>query len=263
MIHMPALFLAVTFAVYFILENLSTHIERNYVFSVLVPTAVLAGVFLARRPALLGLTLLAALLYSGSVVYQLRLPFETTTNYGSVETYNTEYGQVLKTLGYLNRSGALTVSTAQVGPAEQVGVLTESASAFYYLGQQTSRSAADSLADAWQSAFERFLLVTTTGSDSEDNLAILKAVYTLNLRKVGEIRANGQLLAELYSNRLADKVLDVSRLPQGTGIFSPDCGWVFQSERITPLFDQQYATLDRLPRVYLGHFGYKLPDQFP
>lgn len=253
-----ALLLA-TFCFYFVLLNLSDHIERNYVFLLLVPTAVLASMIFFRSQMLYLLTLLTTLVYSLSVVYALPLPFSTIKNFGSVTSYETTSLQAMKTLGYLFRSGAFQVSTVTNGPEKDIGLLTQYTSAFYYVGEHTSRSVFQSVKHGWLDAFDTYLLAYSLDSSETSNQEIGRIIQEKHLTRIAILADRSKNLVELYANQPKEVIIRRSQFPIGLARGSTDGTLIFDVQTGNRLFDQEFATIDQIPRLYLGHFGYKLP----
>jgi hypothetical protein len=253
-----ALLLA-AFCSYFILLNLSDHIERNYVFLLLTPTAVLASMIFLRSQLLYLFTLLTTLVYSLSVVYALPLPFPTIKNFGSTTSYETTSLQAMKTLGYLFRSGALQVSTVTNGPEKDIGLLTQYTSAFYYVGEHTSRNVFQSVKHGWLDAFGTYLLAYSLDSSETSNQEIGRIIREKKLTRIAILADHSKNLVELYANRPKEVVIRRSQFPLGLARVSADGTLIFDVQTGNRLFDQEFATIDQIPKLYLGHFGYKLP----
>jgi hypothetical protein len=84
------------------------------------------------------------------------------------------------------------------------------------------------------------VLAYIPGYDSQTNLAILDLVRQNGLENAGSIVDGNQVLIELYSSEPGLQPMH------------------YDIHLYNELFDQQYGTLDKLPRLWLGHFGFNI-----
>jgi hypothetical protein len=233
------LFLWINFLVYFFILNLSARIENNYIFLLLVPFWAITVWTFQNQRLILSLCILMTLVYSLAVVYSLKLGFPVPVNYGTINRFlkNNDIG--FKTLGYLIRNGELHLSKRQEGAIERVGVFIDSTESYYYAGAELYSQLEEIGIDQVKQA-KPSVLAYIPGYDSEVNLEIFDLVRQMGFEKVGSIVDGNQVLIELYS----------SEPP-----FQPV---KYDIHLYNELFDQQYGTLDLLPRLWLGHFGFNI-----
>jgi len=205
----------------------------------LVPSVAITVWTFQNQRFLLAISIGTTLVYSMAVVYSLNLGFSVPLNYGTINRriQNNDVG--LKTLGYLIRHGELPVSRRQEGAIERVGLFIDSTESFYYTGAELYSERQDIGIDQVQQS-KPSVLAYIPGDDSETNLAIFALVRQNGLAQAGSIVDGSQVLIELYSSEpvLQPKQYDIH---------------LYNEE-----YDQQYGTLDQLPRVWLGHFGFNI-----
>ena len=237
------IFVWLIFIIYFVILNLSSRIERNYVIHLLMPVAVLSGYWLLRRPALAGLVVGLTLVYSLSVVYNLEIGFPTTKNYGSIDPQERNNDMGLKTLGHLVRSGQLALSKSTDGPVQRVALFMDRDEAFYYLGADL-HSDEEEIRFSEMEKYPVFVLAYREEDTSPRNQAILAAVKALQLNPIGTINDGERVLIALFSNQ------------PGTELKQ------YEVQNYNREFDRRYGSLNALPRLWLGHFGFKVKNVF-
>ena len=250
-------FLVSLFAIYFLFLSISNNVEDNYIYTLLVPVMIAAGLFLTRHWVLYTIGLLLTLGYAVLVVYNpsIDLPITIKKNYGTVLSWQPRSDHAIKTAGYLFREGALNVSTFQRGPVTWAGFFGGHQQAFYYFGVQTPRWVERDIQDGALDAFDRYLLADSVDAQDEEALFLREVIRDRQLQRVGVIADGSRALVVLYSNRPAAEIFALDRMPGGYAL--DDAGnAVFDVQRLNPLFDQEYASMDRLPRVYLGQWGF-------
>lgn len=233
------LFLWISFLVYFFVLYLSQRIEHNYIFLLLVPSLAITAWTFQNQRLLMTLCIGMTLVYSLAVVYSLKIGFPVPVNYGTINRYIENNDVGLKTLGYLIRNGELSVSRHQEGAIERVELYIDSPESFYYTGAELYSEQQEIGFDQAQQS-KPSVLAYIPGYDSETNLAILDLVWQNGLAHVGSIVDGNQVLIELYSS---EPVLQPIQ---------------YDIHLYNEKFDQQYGTLDLLPRLWLGHFGFNI-----
>lgn len=256
-------FLVIMFSVYYIFLSISGSVEDNYVYTLLVPVMVAAGLWLARNRVLYAAGLLAMLIYTTLVVYNpnLPLPIRIKKNYGSVTSWTPSSDHAIKTTGYLYREGALNISTFQRGPVTWAGFFSEHQQAFYYFGAQTPRWIERDIRDGALGAFDRYLIADSLDSQDEDTRILREVIREQHLQRVGAVKDGEKELIVLYASQPAREIFNLNRLSAAEYALDASGNPVFEVNLLNKRFDQKYATIDRLPKKYLGQWGFLFPGR--
>lgn len=226
--------LGISFA-YSLLFAVSSQVERNYGLFLTVPVAVLTALFIGQRKVLVGLLTCLTLVYSLSVVYNLKIGFPTIQNYGSInhQVKNNDYG--IKTLGYLVRSGEIFVSHGE-SETSPIGLFLAFEGGQYYLGENYNDWVERDIQNNIPAKYPVYVFAYLIEDQDFANQFLMQAAQARQLHRLGKIMDGDRELVSLFSN-----------YPVGRER-------IFQVSEYNPKFDRVYGNLDELPRTWLGIF---------
>jgi len=249
-ISRKVLFLTLLGVAYFVLLSLSAQrMERNHVFSLLVPIALISSSISLHDDSLYGKVLKATLylfvvvtwVYMLSVVYCVDIGIETKENYGSTSMGVRENTAGVKTLGYLVRTDLINVSEIKAGYREcnRLGLFLDyPKGAYHYIGSRHhQRIVEDIKTKKALEDYDTFVLAYLVGVDRDGNNYIKQVVDEMNLGLIGTIRDKERVLLELYSN-----------VEQKNAV-------IYRTALYNKRFDEEIGNLDLLPGRCLGRLG--------
>lgn len=228
------------FVLYSLIFTLSHHVERNYVFFLLVPTIFGLVITFIRLRSILFVALAATAFYSMNFIYSVPEYLNFGVNFGSVhkEVLNNDYG--IKALGYLVRNGDLDTGVSR-SPRPgidypRLNIFLDYSASEYYLGERVHDWPKIHFKEGALKNYKNALFVyRLKGSRSDANDFVLDFAKNQDLHLVADIRRNEQALLQIYSTQKEE--------------FRS-----YQIEELNAKFDSKFATIDAIARIDLGHF---------
>lgn len=229
------LFLTILLLTYFLLLSISTNVESNYIFFLLIPTTVLGTYNLTEKPIILVIIVILTFVYSMSVVYNFNIGIKTTKNLGSInyDVNNNDYG--IKTLGYLIRKGFISVGSEKQDKygvtLERLKLLIANKGAFYYLGSCYYYTDFNSMNKIIALGQENYLLAIP-GDINKDNEELLIKYF----KPIGKIISDDdKILLYLYTTKASLK-LDTE----------------YYTSEYNALFDKEFGNIKALSEGCIG-----------
>lgn len=224
-------FFVLWIALYLILLSMSSSIERNYIFYIVLPLCAICGHYLQNKKWIVTGTLIISLIYSCSVIFRLPLGFPVTATYGSIdfEKKNNDYG--VKTLGYLVRKQLLPTLLLDVGnKVKKINIYMDFLGGWYY----TSDYYFDKpLSDLEKAEPTNSILVYRPYVKSPGNEEVLKYIKKNNLNKIVEINNGTEELLEIY----AAEYIPLRK---------------YDARIFNPLFDKEFGNIQSIAKLHLG-----------
>ena len=224
-------FFVLWIGLYLLLLSISSNIERNYIFYIVLPLCALSGYYLQNKRWIVIGTIIITLLYSSSVIFRFPLGFSVTSTYGSIdfEKKNNDYG--VKTLGYLVRKQLLTTRLLDAGnKVKKLNIYMDFLGGWYYTSDYYFDKPVPDLVKADPKSS---ILIYRPNMGTPGNGAISSYIKKYNLKKFIEINSDTEVLLELYSTE------NISFRKYNTHIFNL-------------LFDKEFGNIQSIAKLHLG-----------